>query len=150
MTADQIRQILELQPHPEGGFYREIHRGACTSIYFLITRDSFSSMHRVTKDEVFSFHLGDPVEQVRLHPEGRGERIVIGTDLAAGMRPQAIVPAGVWQGARLLPGGLRGWALLGCTVAPAFEFSDFELGDRASLLSAYPAFRDDILRLTRE
>ncbi len=150
MTADEVLRALSLEPHPEGGFFRETHRAAdSTAIYYLLTRESFSAMHKVGKDEVFHFYLGDPVEQLRLFPGGNGERVVIGTDLAAGMRPQAVVPRGVWQGARLVTGGMRGWALLGCTVAPAFDFADFELGKRDDLTARFPAFRDDIARLTR-
>lgn len=156
MNAETIRRLLDLQPHPEGGFYRETYRGEArgdravsTAIYFLLTRDSFSAMHRVKHDEMFHFYMGDPVEQLRLRPDGTGDIVTLGVDLEKGMRPQVLVPGGVWQGARLVTGSLRGWALLGCTVAPGFDFADFEMGRRDALVASHPAFADAITRLTR-
>jgi predicted cupin superfamily sugar epimerase len=103
-------------------------------------------MHRLRTDEVFHFHLGDPVEQLQLYPDGTGQIVTIGTDLERGERPQIVVPAGVWQGARLFAGGE--FALLGCTVAPGFEYVDYEHGQRAGLLERYGQFASLINELT--
>ena len=164
LTAEQLISVLSLKPHPkEGGYYRETYRAAdpvagpgpsgtsrriSTAIYYLLTESTFSAMHRLASDELFHFYLGDPVEMVQLRPDGTGEVVVLGTDVAQGMSPQVVVPRGVWQGSRLRPGGK--FALLGCTVAPGFEFADYEQGDREMLQKAYPAHRDRITTLTRE
>ncbi|ADU61361.1 MAG: cupin domain-containing protein [Pseudodesulfovibrio sp.] len=165
ITARQIINILGLEPHPEeGGFYCETHRsiefhGAhalpgryagerchSTAIYYLLTPQTFSHMHRLVTDEVFHFYMGDPCEMLQLHPDGRGEVVALGHDLLAGQRPQVVVPQGSWQGMRLVPGGAFG--LMGCTVAPGFEFADYAHGVRDELVAAYPAFADRIIRLT--
>ena len=157
--ATDLIERLGLQPHPEGGWFAETwrarervrarvgERSASTAIYYLITPDSFSTLHRVASDEVFHFYLGDPVEMLQFDESGRVERLVLGADLAAGMRPQAVVPAGTWQGSRPVAGGA--FALLGATVAPGFEFADFELGERADLMERFPHLTAEIERLTR-
>jgi uncharacterized protein len=132
MTAEEIVELLGLQPHPEGGFYRETFRapapdggrGASTAIYYLLRGGDVSAWHRVVDaDEVWHHYAGAPLELI-LSADGQERRSVrLGTDLAAGERPQAVVPAGVWQAAR----PLGGWVLVGCTVAPAFEFAGFEM-----------------------
>lgn len=163
--AAEIIARLNLSPHPkEGGWFRETYRsrealaagalparyGAArsvsTAIYYLLTPDTVSAMHRLASDEVFHFYAGDPVEQLRLFPDGRAGVTILGGDLAAGMAPQSVVPAGVWQGARLIPGGR--YALLGCTVAPGFDYADYEHGARAALAAAYPGFAALIAALT--
>ena len=157
---------LGLKPHPrEGGWFVESYRSderiACdalperygadralgTAIYYLLTASTFSEMHRLAGDEIFHFYLGDPVEMLLLRPEGTGATVLLGSDLVAGMRPQLVVPRGVWQGARLREGGR--WALLGTTVAPGFEYADYETGARGDLLAAYPAHAPMIVALTR-
>lgn len=161
-----MRELLGLAPHPaEGGFYAETYRSQervsrgglpsryaadrsfGTAIYYLLSPETFSEMHRLASDEVFHFYLGDAVEMLQLHPDGSGLVVTLGIDLAAGERPQVVVPRGVWQGARLVPGGRL--ALLGCTVAPGFDHADYEQGRREDLLRSHPAFRDRILSLTR-
>lgn len=156
---------LGLIPHPnEGGYFRETWRAAqtftdpalaqayggprCagTAIYYLLTPQTLSAMHRVRSDEIFHFYLGDAVEQLRLTPGGKGEIVTIGADIAGGERPQSLVPHGTWQGARLKPGGR--FALMGCTVSPGFEFADYEHGDRAALTAEWPEFAEAIARLT--
>jgi predicted cupin superfamily sugar epimerase len=87
-------------------------------------------MHRLRSDEVFHFYLGDEVEMLQLWPDGTGRRVGLGSDLAAGMLPQTVVPQGVWQGSRLVRGGR--FALLGCTVSPGFDYADFESAASAS------------------
>jgi predicted cupin superfamily sugar epimerase len=148
----------------EGGYYVETYRSnqiipravlpdryssarsACTAIYFLLTPDVFSSMHRVKSDEIFHFYCGDSVDMLLLHPDGSHETVTIGPNVLAGEQPQVIVPHGVWQGARLKAGGE--FALMGTTVAPGFDFEDYEHGDRAALIAAYPDCREIIVELT--
>ncbi len=123
-------------------------RCASTAIYYLLTPGTFSEMHRLPTDEVFHFYLGDAVEMLQLQPDGRGEMIRLGSDLAAGEWPQVLAPGGTWQGSRLVPGGK--WALLGTTVAPGFEFADYTSGRRGELIAAYPDFAELIAALTRQ
>jgi predicted cupin superfamily sugar epimerase len=104
-------------------------------------------MHRLVSDEVYHFYLGDPVELLCLREDGSGEVLTIGTDMDAGMSPQITVARGTWQGSRLRTGGK--FALLGTTVAPGFEFADFELADRTLLTERYPSFAELIRELTR-
>jgi predicted cupin superfamily sugar epimerase len=166
LHADDLIRHFRLEPlRIEGGYYVETYRSAgqipssalppeyggsrslMTAIYYLLTADTFSGMHRLPSDEMFHFYLGDPVEMLQLRPDGSGEVLLIGPDWQAGMRPQVLVPGGVWQGCRLAVGGH--WALMGVTVAPGFEFADFEAGSRAALSAQYPAFADIIQALTR-
>lgn len=164
-TAGELGGLLGLVPHPEGGFFTETYRadetigaGALparygssrplgTCIYYLLTPDTFSAIHRLRSDEVFHFYAGDPVEMLQLRPDGSGLIAVLGLDFAAGMRPQVVVPRGVWQGARVRSGGR--FALMGTTVAPGFDFADYEPGVPADLARDYPSFRDLIAALTR-
>lgn len=168
MTAAEVKQILNLKPHPrEGGWYDRTYesgehlaptafadtryptpRHTSTAIYYLLEPDTFSEMHLLASDELFHFYAGDAVEMLQLRPGSQGRIVHLGTDLAAGQRPQVVVPRGVWQGSHLLPGGQ--WALLGCTVSPGFEFEDYREADRATLCAAWPAFADLIRALTRE
>ncbi|MCI0464757.1 MAG: cupin domain-containing protein [Gemmataceae bacterium] len=166
-TADELIRLLQLQPHPrEGGYFRETYRAAegypaaalpqrygsprsaSTAIYYLLTPGTCSALHRLATDEVFHFYLGSPVRMLQLLPDGQGREIILGPDLLRGQSPQVVVPRGVWQGSLLEPGG--DFALLGCTVAPGFDYSDYEGGSRESLLARYPAFADLITRLTPE
>lgn len=166
LTAEEIIDRLQLAPHPcEGGHFRQTYRStltippavlpaeytgdrcASTAIYYLLTPGTFSEMHRLPTDEIFHFYLGDPVEMLQLHPDGRGEVIRIGNDLSAGELPQVLAPGGVWQGSRLRPGGRL--ALLGCTVSPGFEYTDYTSGRRDELIASYPAYAELIAVLTR-
>jgi hypothetical protein len=166
-TADELKALLGLVPlEREGGWFAETYRARealpagilgpdragerslATAIYYLLTPGTFSAIHRLRSDELFHFYLGDPVEMLQLLPGGEGRTVVLGTDLAAGMRPQALVPRGVWQGTRLVAGGRL--ALLGTTVSPGFDPRDYEHGERERLVGEYPAFRDWITALTRE
>lgn len=168
MTAAEIIELLGLIPLPEeGGYYKETYRSsdagiptntygalvtskrlASTAIYYLVTPESFSALHRVKSDEIFHFYSGDPVEMIQITPEGEIKRILIGNNLANGEIPQVLVQKGVWQGTRLISGGK--WSLMGTTVAPGFEFEDFEAGTRAEMLKLFPQHREDIIRFTRE
>ena len=128
MNARQIIELLELQPHPEGGWYRQTWaadthpRAAGTCIYFLLEADQISHWHRVDSAEIWHWYAGAPME---LHVHHRGETVVsiLGDDLGSGARPQLIVPSNAWQ--KSVPIG--GWVLVGCTVSPGFEFERFEL-----------------------
>lgn len=106
---------------------------------------SHSLFHRLEFDEVWHFHLGDPMRLVLLHPDGSSGEIVLGSDVFAGQQPQAVIPAGVWQAGELLPGGR--WALFGCTMAPGFTGTCFEGGNVERLLRSHPDRADDIRRL---
>jgi predicted cupin superfamily sugar epimerase len=154
MTADLLIKLLDLKPHPEGGFYRETYRSplalpdgrsASTAIHYLLVPGAVSKLHRLKHDEVFHFYLGDPVTWTLLTSSGTRE-VTLGNDLLKAQQPQMMVPAGTWFGGSLAQGGK--YALMGTTVAPGFEFQDFELGDRAKLLESYPSCREEILRLT--
>jgi uncharacterized protein len=160
MTADEIKALLNLKPHPvEGGFFRrtytcagqiELPRGVRptgTAIYYLLEPGTFSEMHILDSDEIFHFYLGDPVEMLQLHPNGRCETYTLGPDLAAGQHVQLVVPAGVWQGTRLVGDGKV--ALLGCTVTPGFDFADYRSGSYAELAAKWPAEAARIKALTR-
>jgi predicted cupin superfamily sugar epimerase len=167
MTAEDVKRVLGLQPHPrEGGWFVRTYeamevlsaeafaegrydgaRRTGTAIYYLLERGTFSEMHRLRSDEVFHFYAGDAVEMLQLMEDGGGGRVTIGNDLALGQRPQVVVRRGVWQGARLAGEGR--WALLGCTVSPGFEFEDYESGMREELLEGWPEFGDEITALTR-
>ena len=166
MDIDKLKQMFGLKPLPEeGGFFVESYRSdeklpgrylperysddRCfgTAIYFLLTATAFSALHKLRSDEIYHFYLGDPVQALLLRQGGSGEVVTIGTDLYCGMRPQMLVPRCTWQGLRLRPGGQ--FALMGTTVAPGFEFSDFKLANRESLLKNYPSFSDMIRELTR-
>jgi len=129
MTADEIIARLRLQPHPEGGHYRQTYRapdeprGASTAIYFLLKAGERSHWHKVDADEVWHYYAGAPLE-LSLSDDGRRvHRLRLGTDFELDELPQAVVPRAVWQAAR----SLGNWTLVGCTVAPAFRFENFEL-----------------------
>lgn len=154
ITAADIVAALDLEPHPEGGLFRETYRAgelvstprgvraASTAILFLVSAASPSRFHRLWSDELWLYHGGCRLELVTLLPDGRDERTVLG---GAGLlvrdeelTPQALVPAGAWQAARVLPGEGVDWCLVSCVVTPGFDYEDFELADREELLAAYP------------
>jgi predicted cupin superfamily sugar epimerase len=157
--AQALIDALGLAPHPEGGFYRETYRAAgtaavpagaraaSTAIYFLLPAASLSALHRVRSDEVWHHYGGDPID-LHLIDEEAGTHAVhrLGPDVLAGERPQGVVPAGIWQAAVAV--GPR-WALCGCTVAPGFDFADFEMPARAELARRMPALAGAIEALTR-
>jgi predicted cupin superfamily sugar epimerase len=158
MTADEVKSLLGLAPHPrEGGWFVRTYEAATlaeggarrtgTAIYYLLEPDTFSEMHVLASDEIFHFYAGDAVEQLQLFEDGTGAAVVLGNDLAAGERPQILVPAGVWQGARLVKGGA--WALLGCTVSPGFEFEDYEAGTVEALTARWPEWAEMARELTK-
>lgn len=174
MNAQQIIEHLNLEPLPEeGGYFRRTYETAeridiaalppryrettahpqelllGTAIYALFTATDFSAMHRLNSDEIYHFYYGDPLELLLLHPDGSGETIVLGTDFATGMTPQVVVPQDAWQGSIIRAGGAHGFSLIGTTMAPGFEWSSFELGERAALIEQYPDFATRINARTR-
>jgi uncharacterized protein len=131
LTAAEIIRLLDLKPHPEGGHFREAFRdahqvggsrAASTAIYFLLARGERSHWHRIDAAEVWHFYAGAPLG-LEIAANGRRDRVTLGSDLAANQRPQAVVPARAWQAAQ----SLGDWTLVGCTVAPGFDFAKFEL-----------------------
>ncbi|MBN1555042.1 MAG: cupin domain-containing protein [Phycisphaerae bacterium] len=166
MNAQTIIETLGLAPLPwEGGYYRETYRAEesvaatalpnryggerpfGTAIYYLLTPETISALHRVKSDEIFHFYLGDPVTMFLISPDGQSKTVTLGSDIAAGQQVQFAVPKFTWQGAVLNDGGK--FALMGTTVSPAFDFDDFELAGRETLLAEFPNHRDWILKLTR-
>lgn len=123
-TADDVIALLGLEPHPEGGWYRETWREpATTAIHYLLKAGERSHWHRIDATEIWHFYAGDPMGLAMSADGHEATHHVLGADLSAGHRPQVVVPPGVWQAAR--PRGA--WSLVGCTVAPAFRFEGFEL-----------------------
>ena len=160
LTAAEIIELLQLAPHPvEGGHFRrtytskltvELDRGqraAGTAIYYLLEPGTFSEMHVLTSDELFHFYLGDPVEMLQLWPDGTSKVVTLGPDLGAGQHVQLLVPAGVWQGTRLIGNGKV--ALLGCTVTPGFDFADYRNASYDELVEKWPEAAERIRALTR-
>ncbi len=154
MDAHSLIQQLGLQPLPtEGTLFKPVYSGAgCSSMLGLYCEPpagprSHSLFHRLPVDEVWYHQGGDALRLVLLHPGGRCEDVLLGTDLAAGQRLQQVVPAGTWQAGHWLAGGRQGWALFGCAVAPAFDSCMFEGGTAADLLAGWPGRVADIARL---
>ena len=165
ISADEIIERLGMQLHPEeGGYFVETYksgelisklglperypseRAFGTAIFYLLTPDTVSALHRLASDEIFHFYLGDPVTMLQLHPDGSSTVVTLGRDILKGQELQVLVPRGTWQGSFLNETGE--FALLGCTVAPGFEYADYEAGDRETLLQQYPDLEELIIRLT--
>lgn len=160
MSADEIKELLQLEAHPiEGGYFRRTYtsklsadgpqgrRAMGTAIYYLLEPGTFSEMHVLASDELFHFYLGDPVEMLQLWPNGETRIVVLGSDLAAGQQVQHLVPAGVWQGTRLIGEGQV--VLLGCSVVPGFDFADYTSGSYFELAEKWPERSSLIRALTR-
>lgn len=167
VTAEQLIRTLDLKPLPwEGGYYRETWRSdidvpssalgdaysgpraAGTSIYYMLTPDTLSKMHRLPSPETFHFYMGDPVEMLLLHPDGSDQVITFGQNIGAGQLLQFTIPGDTWMGGRLAAGHADGFALMGTTVSPGFDFDDLEMGATADLVSSYPGAADMIRALT--
>lgn len=163
-AKDYIR-LLNLQAHPEGGYYRETYRDQnsyplqdingingernfSTAIYFLVEKENFSALHRIKSDEVWHFYAGDALEVIEIDERGELRFTKVGHHLEKGEVFQYVVKAGNWFGSRLAEGG--NFALVGCTVSPGFDFADFEMAEREKLLAAFPQYTNTILALTRE
>ena len=167
MTAKEIIEFLKLEPlETEGGFFRETYRSelvlngeslssdyigprnVSTCIYYLLRPGDVSALHSVKSDEIFHFYLGGAVRMLRLFPDGSSDELVLGSDITKEQVPQVVVTAGTWQGCVL--DEHAEFALMGCTVAPGFDYKDFELGNRAELLEKYPGRDGIIMLLTKE
>ncbi|MFT6996410.1 MAG: putative cupin superfamily sugar epimerase [Cryomorphaceae bacterium] len=166
MSNNSIQDLvdrLDLLPHPEGGYYKEtyrsdlaqlppnalgikVERNLSTAIYFLLTKGSFSAFHRIKQDELWHHYLGDPIAVHTISPEGEYAKLLLGKDLAKGEFPQHMVKGGTWFASE----SLGEYSLAGCTVAPGFDFADFELPPRKLLLDRFPQHSEIILRLTRK
>jgi predicted cupin superfamily sugar epimerase len=156
---------LQLEAHPEGGYFRQTYkadsvlakealpagfagaRAASTAIYFLLEGTDFSAFHRLRSDEVWHFYAGDPLIVHVIAPEGKYSSILLGRDLDAGHVLQGVVRAGCWFASHVAD--WKSFALVGCTVAPGFDFEDFELAKRAELVARYPQHGELVERLTR-
>ena len=154
ITAADLIRIYDLKPHPEGGYFREGYRSEektadgrslSTAIYFLLPAGQKSRLHRIKSDELWHFYLGGPLTVAQILPDGWTESVTLGPDAAAGQLSQHAVSAGCWFGA--YPEKGTEFSFVGCTVAPGFEFSDLELGDRAALPKRYPGAKELIKKL---
>lgn len=163
-TAQALIEQLALARHPEGGWFRETYRASeqmaaqalparfggdrsfSTAIYFLLEAGDISALHRIRSDEVWHFYAGSALDVHCIAPEGAHQVLRLGANPAAGQQFQAVVPAGCWFGAELAGDG---FALVGCTVAPGFDFADFEMGEAQPLAVRYPQHAALIKRLTR-
>jgi hypothetical protein len=155
---------LKLDPHPEGGYYRQTYksdllisadslpghsgpRTASTAIYFLLEAENFSAFHRLRSDELWHFYAGSPLLVHVIDKTGGYSSLLLGNNPDAGQVFQAVVPAGHWFASHVAD--WKSWAVVGCTVAPGFEFADFEIGQRNELIRQYPQHESIIHRLTR-
>ncbi len=147
MTADELISLLDLEPLPdEGGMFAQHYAdGHSTAIYFLVRLGDFSALHRLSGAEVYHFYAGAPLQMLLLRPDGQVERPILGSDLRIGQRPSLAVPPGVWQGSRTT----GEWSLVGATMSPGFKDDMFELGNRETLVAAFPTVTEDIESLTR-
>lgn len=164
MKKEDYIVLLQLAPHPEGGYYKETYRSKgkiktellpgivaernfSTAIYFLLEKNNFSAFHRIKSDELWHFYAGDPLEVIEITKNGELKITELGPNVASGQVFQYMVPAGNWFGSRVKAGGE--FSLVGCTVSPGFDFLDFEMGSRGSLLKEFPQYKEIIGSLTR-
>jgi uncharacterized protein len=163
MNAEQIIDRLQLAAHPEGGYFRETYRSDLfldeksipgytngrslkTAIYFLLKSDQKSAFHRLSSDEFWYFHQGSPLEVYIIHPNGELEEVILGNDFSLDQTPQLLLPAGTWFAARCVEE--QSFTLISCSVAPGFDFADFELADRQGLSKEFPKHAMIITELT--
>jgi predicted cupin superfamily sugar epimerase len=159
MNGKEIVQKLGLLEHPEGGFYKETYRSSSsietdqntirnisTAIYFLLENDNISLFHRIQSDELWFFHQGEPLEIVFIK-EGVLNSIILGNSFENGEVPQAIIPANTWFASSVKQ--RQGYSLVSCTVAPGFDFADFELASRENLLQEFPHLKEVIEKFTK-
>lgn len=162
---EEIVNILDMQPHPEGGFFKETYRSKgfirekdlndhinekrnyCTGIYFLLTSDSFSAFHRINQDEMWHFYKGSPLKLHIISEKGNYSNVIVGNNLEKGEVPQFTVNARDWFASEVVDNG--DYTLVGCTVSPGFDFRDFELANRETLISKFPQHSEIITKLTR-
>jgi predicted cupin superfamily sugar epimerase len=147
ITPEEITELLGLEPLPiEGGLFAQSWRDDTVSaIYYLVIAPDFSALHRLDRVEIFTYHAGSPARMLLLHPDGTITRPVLGADLAAGQRPQVVVPAGAWQTTVTL----GEWSLLGTVVVPPYTGASVEFADSDALCSLFPGAAIEIRALTR-
>ena len=163
-TKENLIKQLDLQPHPEGGYYKETYRSQgniaeeclsdaysgsrshATGIYFLLTSDNFSAFHKINQDEMWHFYDGSPIRLHIISKEGVYSHHTIGRNVMAGEVPQLVVQGGDWFASEVI--GEDTYAFTGCTVAPGFDFKDFVLPSSKELIALFPEHRDVIRRLT--
>jgi hypothetical protein len=166
MTPEQLVKHLELEPHPEGGFYKEMYRSEAkllgsllakdlegdrnfsTAIYFLIEKENFSALHKIKSDEIWHFYAGDALEVMEISNSGQLKITLVGNKLDQGEVFQYTVKANTWFGSRVKSGGT--YSLVGCTVSPGFDFRDFEMAKRNDLLEKFPEHKGIIEQMTRD
>ena len=146
-TSEEISKILGLEPLPlEGGMWAQTLKDKnSTAIYYLLTKNNFSAMHKLESVEVYHYYAGAPAKMLLLDSSGKVEEPVLGSDLDSGHRPQIIVEPGVWQGSKTT----GEWTLLGTTMAPPYSQEMFQLADREELLRGWPDSKEKIYELTR-
>lgn len=160
-TAEEVIRALNLRPlTPEGGHFSRIYqserttqltrgqRYLGTSIYYLITADNFSLLHRVQSDEIYHFYAGAPAELIQITEQGKLTTTTLGANLKAGECPQLVIPAKTWQAVKIKNPKLNDWTLFGATCVPGFEYEDFELANRESLIRAFPHLKAEITNYT--
>ena len=165
MTAKELIAELDLQAHPEGGFFKETYRSLgeinadglsskftgsrsfSTCIYFLLTSDTFSAFHKINQDEIWHFYLGSPIKLHTISPDGVHMEHIIGNDIKSQQKPQLVVPKEHWFAASIID--KNSYALVGCTVAPGFDFQDFVLAKRHDLIAKFPEHAAIIEEYTR-
>lgn len=163
-TIQSLIERLDLKPHPEGGYYSETYRSAneipgesldsaysgnrnhSTCIYFLLVSGKFSAFHKINQDEIWHFYDGSPVELHTIDTEGNHQKHMIGRDFKKGETPQLVVSGGSWFASKVVDGD--SYSLVGCTVAPGFDFDDFQLAEREILIQQYPQHQDLIEAFT--
>lgn len=164
-SKQQLIDTLGLLPHPEGGFYKEVYRSQgvipqqalpkayqgnrnyATGIYFMLTSDTFSAFHKIHQDEAWHFYLGDPLRIHMISPEGDYEAVVVGNQIQDGQQLQFVVPGGYWFAAEVVHPGT--YSLVGCTVAPGFDFQDFTMPSQSEMMALFPQHETIIKKLTR-
>lgn len=165
LIAQQLIKQYCLQPHPEGGWFKETYKSTeiisasalperfgaprvfSTAIYFLLEQGNFSAFHRIKSDECWHFYTGDPLDVYVLQQDGNLEIVHLGNNISKGLMFQYVVPADCWFASRPAPGS--SFCFAGCTVAPGFDFADFELADASALASLYPMHQSIIKTLCR-
>lgn len=164
--AEQLINQYDLKPHPEGGWYKQTYKSKelissaalpdrfdgdrtfSTAIYFLLERGNFSAFHKIKSDECWHFYAGDPLHVYVIDEKGSLQTIILGNDPGKGQTFQCVVPANCWFASR--PAAISEYCFVGCTVAPGFEFDDFELANENELSAMYPQYTELIGQLTRQ
>ena len=164
-SAESLIKVLELQPHPEGGYFKETYRSIgtisasclpdifteernyCTGIYYLLQSEDFSAFHKINQDEMWHFYQGDALEIIIIAEDGKLSKILLGDDIQKGEVFQCVVPKNCWFAAKVSSSNT--FSLVGCTVSPGFDFKDFTLANKNELIAEFPEHSDIITALTR-